>query len=95
MVSKTFQRNKVFSWSLNFETSQENGDWFIYYYDPNGVDMYKVKLDAATLTMAKALRTQITAWMNGIDTWSGTVVESWKKQVVQHPASDVEEWVQQ
>ena len=94
MVSKTFQRNKAFSWNLVFETDQQNGQWFIYYYDPNGVDMYKVRLDKATLAMAKELITQIKAWMNQSDEWSGTVVESWKKQMVTYPESEKEEWVQ-
>ncbi len=95
MVSKTFQRNKVFSWSLNFETAQENGSWFIYYYDSNGIDMFKVQIDEATKTMAKGLITSIKAWMDSSDTWSGDVVETWKKQNVTHPASNIEEWVKQ
>lgn len=95
MVSKTFQRNKVFSWSLNFDKTNENGDWFVHYYDPDGVTMYKIKIDATTVTMAKGLITQITAWMSGSDTWAGTIVETWKRQDVTHPSSVVNEWVKQ
>ena len=92
MVSKTVERKRVFSWNFNFETDVQDGDWFIYYYDPNGTDLYKIKLDAATKTQAKALIAQITAWMNKSETWSGTVVEYQQKKVVTHPAVDVEEW---
>jgi len=92
MVSKTVERNKVFSWNLNFECETENGDWFIYYYDPNGTEMYKIKLDATTKNMAKALITNIQTWMNTIDTWSGSIEEHWQKQTV-HKESDVEDWV--
>lgn len=94
MVSKTIERKKVFSWNLNFETDVQNGDWSFYYYDPNGVDMYKIQLDAVTKTLAKGLIAQIREWMNQTETWSGTVVESWKKKTMTHPATNTEEWVQ-
>ena len=92
MVSKTVERNRLFNWNLNFDTDIEEGGWFIYYYDPNGVDMYKIQLDMATKTLAKNLRTQILTWMNQTDTWVGSVVEHWQKQIV-HKESDVEDWV--
>jgi hypothetical protein len=84
----------VFSWHITFDAEQEAGDWFIYYYDPNGVDMYKMKLDKPTASMAKGLITQIRAWMDLSDTWSGDVVETWKKQMVTYPETEKEEWVQ-
>ena len=92
MVSKTVPRNKVFSWHLTFETSVEDGDWYIPYYDPNGVDMYKIRLDAATKTLAKSLQTQVQAWMNTVESWSGAVVEHWQKKRVTKPAETVEDW---
>ena len=94
MVTKTVERKRVFSWNLNFETDVQDGDWFIYYYDSNGVDMYKIRLDAATKALAKGLIAQITAWMSQTETWSGSVVESWKKKTVTHPVTSGEEWVQ-
>jgi hypothetical protein len=93
MVSKTLARNKMFGWNLIFECVQEAGDWFIFYYDPNGVDMYKVKLDPTTKNMAKALMANIQAWMNTVDTWSGSIVEHWQKKQVTKPAETVEDWV--
>lgn len=94
MVSKTFQRSRVFGWHLILEGAPEQNVWSICYYDPNGVDMYKIELDDATRTMGLGLINQIKAWMNQSDTWSGTIVEHWQKRLVTQPAKDVEEWGQ-
>lgn len=92
MVSKTFKRNLMFQWHHILEVTREDGDWFIYYYDPNGTDMYKIKLDAATVTMAKSLVTQIQTWMSQSDTWTGEVAEH--RQLQDVPATTIhKEWV--
>jgi hypothetical protein len=93
MVSKTVPRHKLFGWTLHFECTAEHGDWIVHYYDPNGKDLYRIKLDAATKTMAKGLITQIQAWMNQQDVWAGTVIEHREKQQVQKTGETVEEWV--
>ena len=93
MVNATFKRERAFGWHIAFETDQQDGDWFIHYYTPDGNDMYKIRLSAETLAMAKDLIVQIKAWMNMQDEWSGTVVEHWKKEMVVHLATQTEEWV--
>jgi len=95
MVSATFKRDRAFGWHIAFETDQQDGQWFIYHYNPNGVDMYKIRLDPATLAMAKDLISQIKAWMAQEDEWSGEVVEHWKKVPVTILAREVVDWVLQ
>jgi hypothetical protein len=92
-VSKTVKRNLVFGWDMNFEAVSDGTDWYVTYYDSNGVDMYKIKLDAATKQQAKNLIAQIQTWMNQQETWSGTVVEHWQKKTVSETKS-IEKWVQ-
>ena len=93
MVNATLKRERAFNWNITFETDQQDGQWFIYYYSPNGVDMYKIRLSPETLAMAKDLISQIKAWMAQEDEWSGVVVEHWKKEMVVHLATQTEEWV--
>lgn len=67
----------------------------VYYYMPDGVTMYRISLDAASVTQLDGIIAQIQAWMNQSDTWSGTILETWKRQDVTHPAAVVNEWVKQ
>jgi len=90
MVSKTFQRNKIFGWSMIF-----NDDGTVNYYDPDGVTIYKVQLDAASIAQLQGIIAQIQAWMNQTDIWSGIVLETWKLQVVTTPATQTQQWVKQ
>jgi hypothetical protein len=94
MVSKTFQRNKIFSWSMIFNQNGQGG-YEVYYYDPDGVTMYKIALDAASVTQLNGIIAQIQAWMNQQDTWSGTIQETWKLQDVTTQASTTKQWVKQ
>lgn len=95
MVTRTFPRNRIFSYSINVEGEDRQGDLYVYYYDPNGLDMYKIKLSAASETQFRTRLNEIKTWMNTADSWAGTVVETWHKQNVVKPQTNVEEWVKE
>ena len=92
MVSKTMSRSRIFSYQCIFD-SDGAGGYTVKYYDPDGVTMYTVKLDAASTAQLNALKAQIDAFMNQQDTWSGTVASTWKLTTFQQVS--VQKWVQQ
>jgi hypothetical protein len=95
MVSGTLKIGQLISWNVVFDIVAEEGDWFIYYYAPDGVSMYKIRLDAASKAALKAKRDQITTFCDQDITLSGDVMETWKKETVTHPSTQTEEWVKQ
>jgi hypothetical protein len=92
LPSKTLARNRLFSWSTNFDWIVEDGDIYIWWH--TDTDSFKVKLDSASATKMRAVVNQIKAWMQTEDTWSGTVTEHHQLQDVTVEATTKKEWVQ-
>lgn len=95
MVTKTIPRNILFSWSTNFDVDKDGNVTTIWLHSPT--DDYKIVPNAASITQAKVLITQIKAWMNSTDTWSGAIIEHWQFQDVVIPAEPEKtekKWVQ-
>ena len=96
MVSQTISRDRLFSWSCIFDRAADGTpSGAVYYYLPDGVTMYKIQLDVASIAQLNSIIAQIQAWMNQSDTWNGTILETWKLQTVTHPATQSQEWVKQ
>jgi hypothetical protein len=92
MVSGTIALNKLIQYSLAIEAVNEAGNWFIHYYDPDGVTQYKIQLDAASL---EAKRDQMLQFLNQTVTLSGTIVETGKLVDVVTQAHTDKAWVLQ
>jgi hypothetical protein len=95
MVTAKLRIGQLIDSHVMFQIDGEEGDWFVYYYAPDGQTMYKIKLDDASKAAIKAKRDQVVAFLSGEITLSGSVEETQKLQDVIVPASTVKQWVKQ
>ena len=65
----------------------------VLYVYPDEDTMLKIQLEPDSVDLLKAIRQQILDWMERSNTYQGTVVERWERQIV-HREEDVEAFVQ-
>lgn len=92
MASGTIPLSKLIQCSLAIEAVREDGDWFIT-YRPNGTTEYKIKLNAASITLLKQKRDQMLTFLNQNVTLTGEIVSTSTLQDIVIPASTIQRWV--
>lgn len=93
MVTGTIPLHKLIQYS--YAITGSNGDWFIFYYTPDGVTQYKIKLNATSKALLQQKQTEFLAFLDQNVTLTGTIEETWKFQDVTIPASTTKQWVKQ
>lgn len=92
MASGTIPLSKLIQYSLAIEATREDGDWFIT-YRPNKTTEYKIKLNAASITLLKQKRDQMLTFLNQNVTLTGEIVSTSTLQDIVIPASTIQRWV--
>lgn len=92
MVTGTIPLHKLIQYS--YAITATNGDWFIF-HQPDGATEYKIKLDAASITLLKTKQQALLNLLNQQVTLSGVIVETKKLQDVTTPPVTKPVWVLQ